>query len=150
MPRLVQNDVLIPQIASFLREGKDVRFTPTGVSMRPFIEGGYDAVVLRLLPTVKVGDIALCDIGGTYVLHRVIAIDQSAQTLTLRGDGNLRGEEHATMQQVIGTVVRIETPHGCRKPLTKGRIWQCLFPQRRLLLKVYRHSIARLYQHFAN
>lgn len=147
MPHLVQNNILIPQIASLLREGKEVRFTPTGVSMRPFIEGGCDTVVLRLLPSVQVGDITLCDLGQHYVLHRVIEVNKEQQAITMRGDGNLQGTETCSLSQVLGTVIRIETPRGHCKPLTRGRVWNWLFPQRRWWLKVYRHTIVRLYQH---
>ncbi len=150
VPHLVQNSILIPQIAELLREGKEVRFTPTGVSMRPFIEGGCDTVVLRLLAEVRVGDITLCDLGGTYVLHRVIAVDSEHQSLTMRGDGNLRGTETCALDKVLGTVVRIETPNGWRKPLTRGWLWNKLFRYHWLLLKVYRHSMARLYQRRSN
>lgn len=49
MPHTVPNEILVPEIGRLLKEGKEVRFTPTGVSMRPFIEGGRDSVILRRL-----------------------------------------------------------------------------------------------------
>ena len=33
----IANDILIPEIERLLKDGKEVRFTPSGVSMRPFI-----------------------------------------------------------------------------------------------------------------
>ena len=36
------NEIFIPEITRLVSEGKQVVFTPTGVSMRPFIEGGVD------------------------------------------------------------------------------------------------------------
>lgn len=148
MSHIVDNDILIPEIRAILLEGRDVRFTPSGVSMRPFIEGGKDAVVLRHMPSVRVGDICLCDLGTRYVLHRVIAVtpDLSSLTahpslITLQGDGILLATEQCLASDVIGTVIRIENPRGRRKPLTRGRLWFYLRPLRRYLLKIYRHVI---------
>lgn len=138
MPHKVDNDILIPEMDIFLRDGKDVRFTPTGVSMRPFIEGERDTVILRHLPAVQIGDIVLAQIANhKYVLHRIIAIHDA--NITLQGDGNLTGTEHCTQNDIIGTVVQIIKPNGKTKRLTRGRIWYCLRPLRKLLLKIYRH-----------
>lgn len=140
MTRKVENSILIPEMAELLREGKEVRFTPTGVSMRPFIEGGKDVVVLRKLPEVRVGDIALAAIphpaGVSYVLHRVIGVQ--AGTVTLMGDGNIGHTEQCTIEDVLGTVVLIENAHGRHKHLTRGRLWYHLRPFRRIILKIYR------------
>ena len=35
----IANDILIPELTRLLNEEKEVRFTPAGTSMRPFIEG---------------------------------------------------------------------------------------------------------------
>ena len=148
MSHIVDNDILIPEIRAILLEGRDVRFTPSGVSMRPFIEGGKDAVILRHMPSVRVGDICLCDLGTRYVLHRVIAVTPAPSSLTahpslitLQGDGILLATEQCLASDVIGTVIRIENPRGRRKPLTRGRLWFYLRPLRRYLLKIYRHVI---------
>ncbi len=139
MTKKVENNILIPEMASLLREGKDVRFTPTGVSMRPFIEGGKDVVILRKLPDVAVGDIALAAIGKSFVLHRVIVVD--GERVTLLGDGNIGRTEECTKSDILGTVIRIENSRGRRKPLTRGRLWFYIKPARRILLKVYRKLI---------
>ena len=136
MTKKVENNILIPEMASLLCEGKDVRFTPTGVSMRPFIEGGSDVVVLRKLPHVRVGDISLAAIGQSFVLHRVIAVE--GDKVTLLGDGNIGYSEHCTTADILGTVIRIENAQGRRKPLTRGRLWYYIRPCRRILLKIYR------------
>ena len=169
----VANDILIPELARLLQDGKEVRFTPSGVSMRPFIEGDQDSVILAPLTTQpRIGDILLVRVtnpqlpgtssrqtGGvasaekgqspiTYVLHRLIRIEENplASRLSplalyiLQGDGNLQGEEQCCLEDIIGRVKRIEYPSGRRKPLTRGRIWYHLFPIRRYLLKIYRHS----------
>ncbi|MBO6307124.1 MAG: S24/S26 family peptidase [Paludibacteraceae bacterium] len=152
----IANDILIPELARLLAEGKEVRFTPSGVSMRPFIEGDCDSVVLSpIVSQPRVGDILLVRIENksqisnpnsqlsnpTYVLHRLIRIE--GETFVLQGDGNLMGEETCTREGLIGRVTAIESPAGHRKPLTRGRLWHRLFPVRRWLLKIYRHSLLK-------
>ena len=141
----VANDILIPELARLLAEKKEVRFTPSGVSMRPFIEGDKDSVILAPVEQApRVGDILLAQVqtlcgAQTYVLHRLVRIE--GETLVLQGDGNLAGEEHCTVGDVIGRVKRIESPKGHRKCMTRGRLWYWLKPVRKWLLKIYRHSI---------
>ena len=141
----VANDILIPELARLLSEEKEVRFTPSGVSMRPHIEGDKDSVILAPLSRKpRKGDILLARVTAsngrqTYVLHRLVSIKQD--TYVLQGDGNLVGEEYCTQEEIIGRVVRIETPKGHRKWLTRGRLWYMLRPVRKWLLKIYRHTI---------
>ena len=140
---VVENDILIPEWQSWLKEGKEVRFTPSGVSMRPFIEGGKDSVVLAPVVAPKVGDIILAYVTAangrrTYVLHRLIRVQNGL--FVLQGDG---GEEFCKREDLIGYVIAVETPTGKRKRLTRGRLWFYLFPVRKWLLKIYRHTILK-------
>ena len=141
----IANDILIPELARLIAEGKEVRFTPSGVSMRPFIEGDRDSVILTALKTPpRRGDILLAQVqtlcgNTTYVLHRLIRIEN--ETYILQGDGNLAGEERCALGDIIGRVTRIENPAGRRKMLTRGRLWFLLKPARKYLLKIYRHTM---------
>ena len=141
----VANDILIPELARLLAEGREVRFTPSGVSMRPYIEGDKDSVILASYARApRRGDIVLAHAhaaGGrqTYVLHRLVRIE--GERFVLQGDGNLAGEETCSRDEIIGYVTKIESPKGRRKCLTNGRLWYFLKPLRRYLLKIYRHSI---------
>ena len=131
------NDIFIPELVRLVREGKRVQFTPTGISMRPYIEGGKDSVLLGLPAGLEVGDIVLAEIfPQRYVLHRIIGID--GQQVTLMGDGNLRGEEHCDTEHVLAKVTAIISPDGHRKCLTKARLWRRILRTRRLWLKIYR------------
>ena len=83
------NEIFIPEIARLVAEGKQVVFTPTGVSMRPYIEGGVDSVTLVRAEELQVGDIVLAEVAPQhYVLHRIYAMQGDA--VTLMGDGNQR------------------------------------------------------------
>lgn len=140
----IENDILIPELARLLANGKEVRFTPSGVSMRPYIEGDRDSVILApVIDMPRRGDIILAQVETlcgrqTYVLHRLVRIENDV--FFLQGDGNLSGEEHCSRADIIGRVIRIESPRARRKPLTRGYLWFYLKPMRRWLLKIYRHT----------
>lgn len=141
----IENDILIPELARLLASGKEVRFTPSGVSMRPFIEGDKDSVILAPVnDRPKRGDILLVKATTlcgrqTYVLHRLVRIENDV--FFLQGDGNLSGEEACSLGDIIGRVVRIENAKGRRKMLTRGYLWFWLKPVRKWLLKIYRHTM---------
>lgn len=133
----IDNPVLIAEIDSLLREGREVEFTPMGNSMRPFIESGKDSVTLIRPNDIEVGDILLCRIDSEhFVLHRLIAIN--ADRLTLMGDGNLQGTEQCSRADVIGKVVAIRRPDGSIRRPTKKQWWLKLLPIRRWLLYIHR------------
>ena len=140
----VNNDILIPEMARLLSEGKEVRFTPSGVSMRPFIEGDRDAVIVAPFAeqhTPKIGQIVLAKTENpdhsVYMLHRIIGITDDG-FFRLQGDGNLSGEEYCRRSNIYGFIRRIESPSGRPKLLTHGYLWRLLKPARKPLLKLYR------------
>lgn len=145
----IANDILIPELARLLNEEKEVRFTPSGNSMRPFIEGEQDSVILSSFHRApRRGDIILARVTAsngrqTYVLHRLVRVEGT--NYILQGDGNLSGEEVCAREDIIGRVIAVETPKGRRKLLTRGFLWHCLLPFRHYLLKIYRHSILKWY-----
>ena len=140
--RTLPNEILLGEVAAVLREGREAVITPTGNSMLPFIRGGHDRVVLRRLDTLEEGDIVLVKIEDRYILHRLVALDGDA--LTLMGDGNIRGQEHCTKADVIGTVTAIiRRPGGREHRPGKGRLWRTLRPFRRYLLAIYRRLLYR-------
>lgn len=137
---ILPDEVMMESFDAFLAEGREVRFTPKGVSMRPFIEGGRDSVILRKNDVVEVGDIVLAKLkDGHFVLHRVIA--KSGDNLTLMGDGNLQGKESAKVCDVLGTAVGIVKPNGKIVKPKKGRLWLKVLPFRKCLLWIYRKKL---------
>ena len=132
------NEIFIPEIARLISQGKQVVFTPTGMSMRPYIEGGVDNVTLVQPDNLQVGDIVLAEIHPQhYVLHRIYALQ--GDDVTLMGDGNLQGCEHCTTDNVLAKVVAIRSQKGRSKPLTRAWLWRHMQRSRRLWLKLYRH-----------
>lgn len=78
-------------------EGCDVPTIPVG-----------SLVIVEHLPrgrvaSVEVGDVLAYDWGGDLVVHRVVAVDPSSETLTLKGDANA-STETVTFGDVVGIV----------------------------------------------
>lgn len=140
--KTVPNDILIPEIGKLLSEGREVELRPKGNSMLPFIRQEKDSVVLLKKPGVEVGDIVLAKTGGRFVLHRVYKMEGTA--LTLMGDGNVAGTERCTVDDVLGTVIRIVRPGGKSVIPSKGMLWKALKPIRRYLLAFYRRIWTRI------
>jgi hypothetical protein len=131
------NDILMPEFERLLKNGHMVEFVPRGVSMRPFIEGGSDKVILHECKRPAVGMIVLAKVNDTYVLHRIYKIE--GKQIILQGDGNLTGSETCTAADIIGYVVRLKNKDGKRLRLTKGTIWRHLPTGiKRFYLKIYR------------
>lgn len=135
----IPNDILIPQIGKLLSEGREVELRPKGNSMLPFIRQDRDNVILRKEPSVAKGDIVLADVGGRFVMHRIIRVE--GDRLTLMGDGNIRGTEACRKEDVLGTVVAIVKRGKKSVVPSKGRLWHALLPVRRYLLAFYRRVL---------
>ena len=74
----IANDILIPEIERLLKDGKEVRFTPSGVSMRPFIEGDRDSVILTSLSrNPRIGDILLVRLESNSPMSNVQCLQLS-------------------------------------------------------------------------
>lgn len=90
---IVPNVILLSEVERMLKEGKQVTLRAKGNSMLPFIRNGRDSVMLTGKFQLQKGDIVLAKTNqGTFVLHRIIRLNE--QTITLMGDGNLREQKH--------------------------------------------------------
>lgn len=140
------NDQLLPLVRQAIADGKTAIISVKGYSMRPFLEHLRDRVKLAPWTTLQVGDAVLAEISaGHFVLHRIIDIDGDA--ITLMGDGNVRGTEHCTTEDVCGVVTEYLRPNGHvllasdRKLQRSIRRWRRLLPVRRWLLFVYKLAV---------
>lgn len=155
MPSIaVPNEILIPEIKTLLDEGHTATLRVHGVSMRPFVEGGRDVVLLAPCTdtqTLKKGDVVLAKtLQGPYVLHRITAIRD--KMFTLRGDGNVYGTETCTEEGIVAIATGFLRKGEEEPDLTtdrKWRIYSALWPSafwpRRLLLALYRRVWLRLF-----
>ena len=142
-PTGIDDSVILSEAVRLVNEGVEVTFPVNGRSMRPFIEGGRDSVVLVKPVDVKRLDVVLARTDdGRHVVHRVLSVDGGR--VTLMGDGNLCGRETCGVDGVLAKVTHVVRPGGKRIPLEMPRmrvaakLWVTLLPFRRILLKLYR------------
>lgn len=144
MKKSLPNDLLIPEVAELIRQGRTVTLTARGNSMNPFIVDRRDRVVLgpctdvQLQPGTVV--LALTD-DRRYVLHRIVR--RQGNELTLLGDGNLHQTERTDTSRVIGlltAVIRKGRTYSTDGAvwLRYSRWWRILTPVRRWLLAIFR------------
>ncbi len=143
--KVIANSVIMDIVIEAISKGKDITIPTKGVSMLPFIIGERDTVTLTAVDSLKLYDIVVARYGEDhYILHRVIAID--GENITLMGDGNIRGVEHITGEQVIakvkfinhkGKAIDCSTPRQIRR----ARIWRSLLPIRRYIIAIYARAI---------
>lgn len=118
----LENSVLIPAVGKLIRQGRTVTLRVKGRSMSPFVHDGEDRAVIEACTNVKVGDALLVlTTDRRYVLHRLIRID--GDTLTLKGDGCLRGTENCTRANIIGRVAAFIRPSDTTYS-TSGTVWR--------------------------
>ena len=143
--KTIDNELLIPEVGKLIGEGRTVRMTVRGRSMRPFIEDGRDKVILAQPRNIKVGDVVLArTVEKSYVIHRLTEMDETTGQCILRGDGNL-DLEHCHKQDIMAKVTDIlRKSHEHRYSLdgftwrAYSFVWTRLRPMRRYLLAVYR------------
>ena len=135
--------MILSEAIRLVGEGVEVTFPVNGRSMRPFIEGGRDSVVLVRPTNVKPMDVVLAKTDdGRYVIHRVM--EMAGDRVTLMGDGNLLGREHTECKQIYAKVTHVVHPNGYKRSLYTSfiqfvqKMWVSLLPLRRYLLKFYR------------
>jgi hypothetical protein len=141
----VPNEVMFPEVRRLLAEGRTVTFCVRGDSMRPLLRSRRDKVTLAACATLRRGDLALAEIGGMYVLHRVVAVREDGRgggEAVLMGDGNIGATESCPLAHVMGIVVAIDRA-GRRFSLDSrwyrlyARLWPEAKPLRRFLLRLF-------------
>ena len=115
---------LLPIIEEQLAAGKEVCFSPNGISMLPMLVPGRDSVTLRAAPDkLKKYDLPLYRReNGKFVMHRVIKVKKDG-TYVMCGDNQYGREPGIKHSQIIGTVVSFER---------RGRVISCKNPIYRL------------------
>ena len=94
---------LMPLIREQLEAGRQVRFSPRGVSMLPMLRQGIDSVLLSPAPQgLRKFDLPLYRReNGAYILHRVVEV---GETYTCIGDNQFQPERGVKHEQIIAVV----------------------------------------------
>lgn len=101
----IPNDDFFRQVYRLVKAGHDVTILVVGRSMEPFLRDRRDMIMISSCPAgrPKRGDMVLARTDdGRYIAHRVMRVD--SPYFTMRGDGNVLGEEKARISDVIGLV----------------------------------------------
>lgn len=137
------DETILSEAVRLVSDGIAVTFPVNGRSMRPFIVGGKDSVILEKPTKTQVLDIVLAYVENSrHVIHRVIAID--GERVTLMGDGNLYGVEHCLVSDILAQATYVVKPGGkkislvSRRSLRLASLWKKLKPIRKWLLLLYR------------
>lgn len=107
MDSLLEKEIALDSIMPLFREtlatGRNVQFSPRGVSMLPMIRQGIDRVTLSPLPErLKKYDLPLYQRdNGQYVLHRIV---KAGETYTCVGDNQFVLEKGLRQDQMIAVV----------------------------------------------
>lgn len=130
----VSNDEVFGEVCRMLSQGKTVRLPAKGGSMRPFISGDGDILVISPLRKVRLWNVVLARIPGRgYLVHRVIGVEEDE--VVLMGDANLYGVERCRRVDVVGCVNMV-IRNGRERPMSaafvrcRARIWHWLLPLR--------------------
>ena len=96
-------DELMPIIRECVESGKNVKFSPRGISMLPMLRQGKDSVVLsRIDGEPKKYDVVLYQrASGQYVLHRLVGVKDGYVFL---GDNQFDHEYGRERSQMIACV----------------------------------------------
>ena len=144
----MRSEAFFSEILSRIAEGKHPRILPRGSSMRPFIRGGADTIVLSPLEedSFQVGRIVLAHIDRGYLVHRIERIE--GEVFTLRGDGNPYQREQCTREEILAEVTTVH--RGKQVIEVGGKLWwryEHLWPEndmlRRIALALYRRTLLR-------
>jgi hypothetical protein len=112
-----------------------------GISMRPLIRSGIDAVhIIKKPETQKKGDVVLYKRDdGQLVMHRIVAVKKDNYTLC--GDHEIFREKGIREDQILGVMAGFFrgtryvdcSRIGCR---LYSILWRSLYPVRRLVIPV--------------
>ena len=146
--KILPNNEVIAGVINALESIPRVVLPVRGYSMLPFIIGDVDSVELVKPERVEVGDVVLAWINDSrYVVHRVIKVD--GDNMQLMGDGNLGGDEHCKISEVVARAEYVISPNGRRAYLYSpwrvraSRLWWKIKPVRRWILAIYRRTVLR-------
>ena len=114
---------LLPIIEEQLKDGKEVCFSPNGVSMLPMLKAGRDSVFLSSPPDkLKKYDLPLYRReNGQFVLHRVVGKKRDGTYIMCGDNQNSResGIKHSQIVGVVTSLVRRDRRISCRNPIYK-------------------------------
>lgn len=140
----IPNEILIPEVARLVNEGKSVTLPLRGQSMRPYLEDQRDkGLLVKIEKPLKKGDVILAETAPRrYALHRIVKIE--GDDITMCGDGNF-SPEFIKRSDVLAIAVGFYRNGSTKLDSVDSlsyriywRLWVWLRPLRRYLLIAWR------------
>jgi signal peptidase I len=129
----IPNQMMFDLIVEQLNQNKTTTFTVIGDSMLPFFKNGKTQVTLKKKEKYEKYDVVLFKYKKQVLLHRIIKI--VGDMFYIQGDGAYRIEK-VKYHQIYGAVLDFNTNQTKIKHYKfKYKLWLCLKPIRKLLLK---------------
>lgn len=108
MPSSITLNDLIPTIKEVVNSGNEATFVPNGESMKPFLHGGKDTIILKKpeFPLNKYDIPLYVRQNGTVVLHRIVKVKdtEKGRLYFLRGDNTWALEEGISAENIVAVV----------------------------------------------
>ncbi len=138
------NEIIIPKVAEYIRDGHTVTLPLRGYSMRPYLEDERDKALLSQVPSVlKVGDVILAEISPRrYALHRIVSIN--GDNITMYGDGNF-SPEYIKRNDVMA-IAKGFYRKGSERLTPVDDIWYKLYWHLWLMLRPLRYPLLIIYR----
>ncbi|MCM1077321.1 MAG: S26 family signal peptidase [Bacteroides sp.] len=144
----IPNNIFFTEVVRLLRSGESVTIPMRGVSMRPLLREGRDAVRLAAIEgeCLRRGDVALFCCNGQYLLHRMTG--RKGKRLHMHGDGLLGDGEYCNESDVMAKVTHI-IRRTAGTPLSVNSIRWKLTSQAWLLLRYPTLRLINLWRHLS-
>lgn len=144
MKKIIPNEILLPEVARLISEGRTVTMTVRGNSMNPFLVDIRDKITLSGFTSedlIPGSSVLARDVTGRIIFHRII--HRQGDTLILQGDGNIDQTEETSVSLVMGLMtvaIRKEKSYPADGKVWKrySYWWLKLTPIRRWLLALFR------------
>lgn len=133
---------LLPVVNEMIQSGRKAVIPVTGNSMRPFIAGNRDKVILDKAKRLKKGDVILFrNRHGDYILHRIYSVGNNRYKTI--GDYCIKGDGLVKSDDIIGVaiaIIRKGKRISCSSPLWRiyTHIWLALLPVRKYLIALHK------------
>lgn len=144
MKKIIPNEILLPEVARLISEGRTVTIAVRGNSMNPFLVDVRDKITLGGFTSedlVPGASVLARDVTGRIIFHRII--HRRGDTLILQGDGNIAQTEETSVSLVMGQMT--EAIRKGKSYPANGKAWKRysywwlkLTPVRRWLLALFR------------
>lgn len=110
--KIIDTDFLLFSISEAFKAKRRFKFTPSGKSMLPLIDGKTDTVTLKTPDDVKIGDIILyTNRNGKLLLHRAVGLYKNCYITN--GDNVSHIEYPIDKSAVIAVADEINNQFGC-------------------------------------